>query len=456
MADNYQATIVKIENLERIEGADRVQLSTIFGNTVVVSIEAKIGDIGLYFPVEAALSEEFRFKNNLNTVPEMNEDQITKGYFGKHGRVKAQTFRGKKSCGFYIPLESVGYIRQDVSSLADKIGYEFQELDGHKICSKYIPAGNTHVGTGDQRDKRIKKESKLINNQFRYHHDTAQLGKNMHKIEPDSMIALTWKLHGTSAVAANLLCKIKMTWKHKLLIKLARLLGGNALQLDFNLEEYDYLYASRNVIKNEYFGYSKQHYYKYDLWTEIGKDKFGGKLYNGESVYYEIVGYTKEGSAIQSMNGKAYDYGCDPQSLNGKPQHRVFVYRITTTSPDGTFLEYSWEQVKERCAELGVEYVPQIYSGKAEHLFGKVITKGTIENWRKEALEFMQLAFVHDQDSIFCTNKVPEEGIVVGVYGLRVNPFKLKSFKFLKQESADLDKDIVDIETQQSLGEDAG
>ena len=46
-----------------------------------------------------------------------------------------------------------------------------------------------------------------------------------------------------------------------------------------------------------------------------------------------------------------------------------------------------------------------------------------------------------------CTNKVPEEGIVVRKESLfSCDAYKLKSFRFFEKESSDLDAGVVDIE----------
>jgi hypothetical protein len=47
-----------------------------------------------------------------------------------------------------------------------------------------------------------------------------------------------------------------------------------------------------------------------------------------------------------------------------------------------------------------------------------------------------------------CNNKVPEEGIVVRKESLfSCESYKLKSFSFLEKESKELDKGVIDIES---------
>ena len=56
---NYCATIVAIENIISLEGCDNICATTIFGNNVIVSKDVKIGDVGIYFPVECSIKDIF-------------------------------------------------------------------------------------------------------------------------------------------------------------------------------------------------------------------------------------------------------------------------------------------------------------------------------------------------------------------------------------------------------------
>ena len=439
MSENYKGTIVKISNIRKHDNADRLQCTNIFGNNVVVGLNTQIGDLGIFFPVETALSAGFMYENNLSTNSELNKDKTSKGYFGSHGRVKAQTFRGEKSMGFWLPINSLNYLNVPHETL--KEGFELDEWNGHRICSKYIPRNTTTPGTGKRNLGKTykKKESKIIPGQFKFHYDTAQLGKNIHRIQPNDIISISWKMHGTSAIAANILCKNPRSKTLRFFSWLSEKIAKKPMYND----TYQYVYASRKVVKNEFIE-DKKHYYSYDLWTEVGKEQFEGKLHRGESVYYEIVGYTKDGGMIQ----KGFDYKCEPYT------YKVYVYRITNTSIDGlNTIDLSWGQLKERCKELGVDHAPEIYYGKAKEIgvFTGDEPGNTIEEkFQGYLLNYLQEVYVHDQDSQFCNNKVPEEGIVVRKEGLILEAYKLKSFRFLEYESKQLDENIVDIETSQS------
>ena len=92
-------------------------------------------------------------------------------------------------------------------------------------------------------------------------------------------------------------------------------------------------------------------------------------LYKGETLYYEIVGFSEQGATLMKQTGykdkklikkygntMVYSYGCDPDSEDNK--HQAYVYRITQTNEDGVEFELSWPQVAARCNKLGIKTVP--------------------------------------------------------------------------------------------------
>ena len=48
----YKAYVVEVKELRPHNNADRLQIATFFGNDTSVSLNTKIGDIGVYFPVD--------------------------------------------------------------------------------------------------------------------------------------------------------------------------------------------------------------------------------------------------------------------------------------------------------------------------------------------------------------------------------------------------------------------
>jgi hypothetical protein len=447
---NYSATVVAIKNLRPHKNADRLIVTNIYGNDVIVGKETKIGDRGLFFPLESQIGLEFAQANDLIRRKDIN-GKPTGGMFDDNRRVRAQTLRGEKSMGFWIPIESIDVLQHvvpfSISSSDFKEGQEIESLpEGVIISQKYIPRTNKTNGVnGAKKGKQPSRESKILPGQFAFHFETPQLGKNIHKLKPEDLIAITWKLHGTSAIASCSLVKRRLSLLERLIV----LLGVNVEKTRREM-----IYASRRVIKNEFLE-TKQHFYAYDLWSEVGKENFEGKLHAGETIYYEIVGYLNDGGFIQ----KGFDYGCDPRVEMTKnwpgevnrPTNKAYIYRITQTATDGSVIELQWNQVEERSKELGVTTVPIIYYGFAGLLFDDI---DPAEHWNENFLQKLKELFVYDQDSQFCVNPVPEEGIALRIEGLKIEVFKLKSFRFLQHETKELDKGETNVEDSQVTAED--
>ena len=126
------------------------------------------------------------------------------------------------------------------------------------------------------------------------------------------------------------------------------------------------------------------------------------------TIYYEIVGFTKEGAYIQ----KDYDYGCvpsDTEYVEGK-NYKIYIYRITTTNVDGKVHEWSAREVKIFCENNGLRPVTEYYYGYAKDLYPELNIN---EHWTENFFEKLANDFYMEQDSPSCNNKVPHEGLVI-------------------------------------------
>jgi hypothetical protein len=413
----------------------------IFGNNVIVGLDAKDGDVGLFFPLESQIGLEFAQVNDLIRRKDEN-GKTAGGMFDQNRRVRAQTLRGEKSMGFYCPIHYL-YKLEGIHPAETnlQVGEEIEALRGFEISKKYVmPTNQMQHGTGKQgRAKKQTQKAQVVDDQFKFHFDTAQLGRNLNKIQPESLISITWKFHGTSGITSYVLTTKKLKWYERVLKKI----GVNIVDT-----VYDYVYASRKVIKGveNNFEEARQqnHFYGYDIWGSVGKDAFYSKLHKGETAYYEIVGYLPNGNFIQ----KNHDYGCEVG------QHKVYVYRITQTNVDGVVTELPWHQVKHRAKEIGVKTVPEIFYGKAIDMQDEWWNYPEPNDWSNNFLSYLQTNYVYDQDSQFCKNKIPEEGIVVRIeHGDGIENLKLKSFAHYNFETQLLDSGEADIETEQSEGD---
>ena len=433
---NYAAAVVKLTQFVELAGMNNVKGVMIFGNHVIVGKDTSIGEVGLFFPLETQLSNEFLRNNNLYRDPTLNVDANKKGYFELNGRIRAVKFASKfKSEGFFIPLNSLHYIGHQYSVL--QVGDEFDILDGHKICEKFIPKHlqNDRAPKRSKADKKLKRISRLVENQFKFHITTAQLRKEMHKLNPDDYITISDKWHGTSWIVGNVLTVRPLT----LIEKIAKWLGANV-----ETEQYDYVCSSRKVVKDQYLNTKAgPGFYGFDLWTEI-KEAVKEVIPKGFTLYGEAVGYLPTGAAIQ----KGYHYGCKPNT------YHLFVYRITFTNEDGKTFELSDAQIKEFCTERGLNVKKEFYSGLAKDLFPDIPVG---DHWHENWLAKLEKQTQFNLNDAMCPAnnlEVPAEGVVLRVEKLKeFDAYKLKNFRFFEMESKALDSNEIDIESAQDIEE---
>lgn len=416
--ENYLAKFVTINNLIPHPKADRLQISKIGGNSVIVDINVTIGDKFIYFPLESAINPQLLSFANLFSDKNKNADNTLRGFFGNQCRVKALKLREIPSQGFLLPISVLfswfNFLFNDFKAPVQLPTTEFSHYNDIQILEKYVPIESN---SGSKELSPL-----IVSGQFSFHDSTPMLGKNIHKILPDDVINISVKLHGTSGVFSNVLVYKKLSWWQKTL----RFFGAK-------LEETKYkkLYSSRNVIKN-------LHIEKYgsDVYAKVAKS-LDNVLTQGMTIYGEIVGYKSIDSYIQ----KNFDYGCK----NGEQD--FYVYRITTTTSDSKVIEWSALQIKEWVEQNGLKTPPILYYGQAKNLFPEVILD---ENWNESFLNKLNETYL-ETDEPMCVNKVPREGICLRVEGLENKTYKYKSFKFYELETKSLDSGEVDIETIESI-----
>jgi hypothetical protein len=435
---NYCAKVFILPELRPHPNADKLALVSIDGQTVITSKTATPSQKYIYFPLECAINEKYLFYSNSFSKPELNKDKTKKGFFSEKRRVKATRLRSILSEGFIVPASDiVEWLKSEgvkINEVDFGDGEFFDSIGDILICEKYInrdalrKLAQTERNEKNKRGK-VKRFNKLVDNQFRFHIDTEQLKRNIHKVNPDDKITISYKLHGSSAIFSKVLTKKKLKWYEVALKKL----GVNIVDT-----QYDYLWSSRRVVKNMFEEKDKQnqHFYDSDIWS-IAAQKVNPSLKDGYSVYAELVGQTPTGSWIQ--NG--YAYGTKPCEME------VYVYRATSTNASGDVIEFSTDQVKRFCEKSGLKMVPVFYQGKAKDLFPELNVN---EHWHENFLEKLKEKYT-EKDCYMNAAGTPEEGIILTIDGNFFNAFKLKSLRFLERESAELDKGEVDTETQESV-----
>ena len=369
----YTGFVTRLKNVHKHPNADRLQIGECFGNSVIVSLDYTEGQLGVYFPVDGQLSERFCQVNDLVRRKDENGNPCG-GYLDPDKRnIKALKLRGEKSDGLFVPLTCLA----DFTKISDlHEGDLITTLNGEEICRKYIPRRNVSSGGGYARS--AKKAKANFAPTFYEHVDTAQLAYNLNAFKVGDTIELTLKMHGTSGRTGYLpLHHMKRSWLDKLLHRPGK-----------DVAEYGYVTGTRRVVlddKHDGGFYDDNNFRK-----EMAK-KFEGKLHKGEVVYYEIVGFVNENTPIMASvkNSKIKDkefskqygpetvfsYGCDPdggweeEHYSGAPdvldfdkiippKCEVYVYRMTMVNDDGDVVEMSPDQMRYRCEQMGVKYVP--------------------------------------------------------------------------------------------------
>lgn len=415
---NYSATVIRIHVLNELEGSDFLVGVPCMGMQALVSkATATVGELGILFPTECQLSNDFASNNNLYAHSNLNKDIQAKGYVDDNARVRAIKLRGHRSTALFMPLSSLSYLGIDTNEL--KEGDSFTHINGVEVCRKYVIKHSREVGLGNKTKGQTKRFIRIDNKTFPEHWDTDNFFRNEFKYKPDDIIIVTQKLHGTSGRFTNQRVLRKLTWKDKL----AKWFG-----VSVNEYEYDSLAGSRRVIKDIKAEKDNVHFYGNDLWNEW-LEKIKHVIPKNWVLYGEIVGYTGD-KEIQPN----YTYEQTPGT------NQLYIYRITIVNEDGIVCDLSWDQIVEFCKNNGLQSVPELYRGKfcyfkvADYLNNKYNASGL-----KEAVALSK-------------NSPCDEGACIRLEkGLNPYVTKAKSPDFLLHETKQLDAGVVDSETQESV-----
>lgn len=384
---DYCGYITRIKNLKPLPNSDTLMIGQCFDDNVIVDNTYTDNELVIYFMAGTQLGPEFCAENNLIRRLDENGKNVG-GYLEKSRAVKAINLRKSKSDGLALKLDSLSRFIPDPSVLRE--GERIEVLYGIVIAQKYIPKVYERHGNGAGAKSKAPKEPKEKCPLFAEHVETSHLDKALMNFHCGDIVQITIKMDGTSQRTAYLpiIKKKPRTWIDKLFRRKAK-----------EYVEYGYVSGTRRVVLNSYDG----GYFGNNEFRRHMAEKFEGLLHKNEEVYYEIVGYTgtngtpirptvdnkklKDKEFVQKYGAVSeFSYGCDPsggyneadvtevvcadtgeeiQMVKVKPLDppkpccRLFVYRMTMTNEDGDIVEYSPEQIKMRCQDIGVEYVPE-------------------------------------------------------------------------------------------------
>ena len=481
----YNAYITTLTNVRAHPNADRMKLADCFGNTVCVGLNAQEGDTVIYFPTDGQLSVEYCAQNDLVRRKDENGNAAG-GYLDPEKRnIRAIRLRGEKSDGITMPLESLAYTGVDMSTLT--IGPLPGVVNGHEIYQKYIPK-STNNGSSIRIGNKTRKKKVPVAPLFAEHADTEQLAYNLSAFRPGDEIEITLKMHGTSqrtgylpihagyndSIFRRIINKIIMGLKVR---KDWGADGRNALYHSLKHGEpiYDWGYVSgtRRVVLDSYEG----GFYGDNQFREKHSKVFEGKLMKGETVYYEVVGFTTSGQPIMSdasnkkLNDKEFikqygettrfSYGCHPRGgehyfagpghmppVTDLPQSDIYVYRMTMTNEDGFVVDYHPNLMRYRCEQMGVKCVPVLWKGFIpEHPGSKDDPTITAGEWVKNVAEL----YYDGPDPIGKTHV--REGVVIRIVDRpKFTAYKHKNFSFKVLEGiAKVDAEAPDMEEAQEV-----
>ena len=421
MSDNHKAIVTKVRTSKH-PNADILQLGSCDGFCVVVGLDTRDEELGLYFNEGLQLSPEFAQANDL--IRRKDEKGNTcGGLFDSNRKVRVQKLRGVRSEGFWCPLSYLDFTKYDLTKL--KEGDLIDSLNGIPICNKFVTRAT--FAKSESNRKANRSQTKW----FPKHFDTKQFRFFADKIPAGSLLSITTKVHGTSQRLGYVQDEKELKWYHKLGLKVG---------LPLETTEFRYLGGTRNVLLDKL----TTGFYSNDF-RERASLPFYGKLRRGELVFYEVVGY-ENGEApimprvytdklkdkeIQKRWGTSvvYDYGCPTGQFD------IYVYRIALSMPDGHIIDLPWNDVKRRCVQMGIKHVPEevpvfVYDGNVENL-----TKLVEELTEKD-------------DPLFTQH--PKEGVVVRVDNCtELTCYKSKSFVFKLLEGI-IKEDETYVDTEEA------
>jgi hypothetical protein len=322
--------------------ADRLAIGYVCNETVVVGKDTPDGALGIYFPCDLQLSEQFAQANDL--IRRKNSDGTTAGgFFEENRRVRVQKIRGVESHGFWCPIEYLASFG-DVTTLTE--GQQLDSFNGVPLCNKYRSKSN-------QRSTQQAKVKRVDETCFPKHKDTPQWKHNLDKIGDDVSVVLTLKMHGTSQRTGKVLVERPLTYWEKWL---------EWLGFTINTRQLTIINGTRNTVITD-----KEGFHSNDMRMQAAS-KIIPFLEEHMIVYYEIVGYEPSGKPIMATHDGTklnpcksgtysstitYSYGCEVG------EHDVYVYRIVYVLPNGKTIDLPWDEVVKKCNAWNVKHVPE-------------------------------------------------------------------------------------------------
>lgn len=430
----YEGIITKIVNIREHPNADRLNLGTAAGHQVVISKDIQEGTLGVFFPCDGRFTEGCLKENNLYRHKHLNKDpEAQAGFFDDNGRIRAQKFRKAISEGFWTGLNILAWTGVDLSTL--KEGDSIHKVNGYVVCQKYYTPATLRAMKQGKASK--KNEAKESFPDFKEHWSTGKLRMMINFIPDGAILYFSEKVHGTSGRTGYLPARKRLGWFRRFW---NRTVGKSGLMFQDHM--YKYVSGTRRVVLNTKHSTERGFYSGKTFRIDIHNKIKSLGLHEGETLYYEIVGFDDCGGTIMGTHGlkdeglkkrygdqMSYTYGCDQVDK----LYKILVYRITYTTPNGSIVELPHHQFVSRCGQLGMDTVPS--------LEGPVIYNGD-----KDAL-MDKCEMLSRGDSTLDSSHI-KEGVVIKVHAPDIDTaYKYKGWHFCSLE--DIQKntdDYIDLE----------
>jgi len=236
----------------------------------------------IYAANETQLNKNFLSCNNLFELSERalnkNYDEVQElldkglnddakklvGFFNKHGRVRKIKLRKEHSFGFLFHKESLVNWKPELKdlNLEDYVDKDFDTVCDELFVKVYVPyVPESRKRPQEPKEKGVKKIDHIIDGQFFKHFDTDQLNRKIKEIDPEDIVNISIKIHGTSAIFANIKCRVpklintRFNWFNNIVNYIHISLPEKWQKIE---EKYDLIYSSRNVIQNKYIKVSRK------------------------------------------------------------------------------------------------------------------------------------------------------------------------------------------------------
>jgi len=229
-------------------------------------------------------------------------------------------------------------------------------------------------------------------------------------------------IHNTSGRAGNLPVDSALHWAKRWWNNFA----GSAGLPQYSTSKYMYVSGTRNVVRNPLVELHENA--TPDFRARVDDELRNLGIHQGETLFFEIVGFKGAGSPIMNSHGvkdkilkkkygseMIYSYGCDRDQGN----YKILVYRITQQGHHGDTVELSQQQLQRRCDTLGLTVVPM--------LEGPFVYNGDLEALQGRCEELSKGCSTLDDKHI-------REGVVVRIEGQRSTAMKYKGYWFAHLE----------------------